>query len=702
MARFENSGDWYKFCRIALEWLHPKRDLDPEPWVEEVVARAQSLNIDTLAFDFYHGGYAIFNGAVAPKDRHVGDADVLALLDRALHKRGMRLVAMNMAAHCANYMAQEYPTWRFKDANGQNRPFIPDYLMCLNTPYSSFLIQELTEFLPRYQIDGLYIEGLFGQDCYCDYCCVEFERTYGLPIPRDEKERKKVPGYAQFRANNITNFIRRVRKVIREVSPHTILLPSPSFFENCYTDFAGWGAYSDAIELERQWGYGRTGGTIKLWEKVGLSMQVVRAESGRPPMGTLWLGWNADQDYAHSTASHYRLNFSEILLYGGTPQFHAQTIFELDQSEMHTVKEMFDLVEKVRPTMLDAHLVPYAALVLDWSDYYVPEWLKGFYQALIESHVPFEVISKRNLHREVLSKYKVVLLPNVMRLSDDQIASIEAFNAQGGGVVLTYRTSCARPDGTLRSRMPLAELAGIRGPFGIVTNPSGPGFELLPNTYYRVTDEHSIGKGTLGRLQSFRGSWAEVETTTGKAIAQATDFDFSKMHRHHPDYGWYPGHEVSPLIVVNETPGHGRVVYFAGEFDRAAYIGGLPGTLNTLAEATVWAGGTPPPVEVKAAPTVEVATHYSPSQHNYTVLLVNQTTNELPPGMVVRHVEPLPGVTIVLRDFGGRVREVRSLTGGDLKWEAVESRCVITLACLQEYETVVMSIESAAPLQSGQ
>ncbi len=90
---------WHHYCRIMLEWLHPRPDLDPETWVDEVVDRAQHLQVDTLAFDFYHGGYAIFNGAAAPKDRHVGTADLLALLDRALHQRGMRLVIMNMGRH---------------------------------------------------------------------------------------------------------------------------------------------------------------------------------------------------------------------------------------------------------------------------------------------------------------------------------------------------------------------------------------------------------------------------------------------------------------------------------------------------------------------------------------------------------------------------------------------------------------------------
>jgi hypothetical protein len=39
---------------------------------------------------------------VAPKDDHVGNADLLALLDREVHKRGMYLVAMNMGAHANN------------------------------------------------------------------------------------------------------------------------------------------------------------------------------------------------------------------------------------------------------------------------------------------------------------------------------------------------------------------------------------------------------------------------------------------------------------------------------------------------------------------------------------------------------------------------------------------------------------------------
>ncbi len=164
MAEKPTEGLWYRYCRIMLEWLHPQRGLDPETWVEEVVARAESLGVNALAFDIYHGGYAIFNGAVAPKDRHVGQSDVLSLLDRAVHKRGMYLVAMNMGQHAAAYTGEEYPAWRRRDADGNSVRDFTSYSMCLNTPYGNFLLQEFAELLPRYRIDGIYIEGLYGQN----------------------------------------------------------------------------------------------------------------------------------------------------------------------------------------------------------------------------------------------------------------------------------------------------------------------------------------------------------------------------------------------------------------------------------------------------------------------------------------------------------------------------------------------------------
>ena len=128
-------ASWLQNARLTLEWLHPKRGLDVPSWVREVVERAQAVNIEALAFDFAHGGYAVFNDAVAAKDRHIGSADVIALLDEELHGRGMRLVLMNMGAHCNSYASDEYHSWRVRDPAGEPTVGLRSYAMCLNSPY---------------------------------------------------------------------------------------------------------------------------------------------------------------------------------------------------------------------------------------------------------------------------------------------------------------------------------------------------------------------------------------------------------------------------------------------------------------------------------------------------------------------------------------------------------------------------------------
>ena len=134
-----------------LEWTNPKRNLtlNPEKWIPEVVERTgRSQGVNALAFDFWHGGYAVFNGSMVPKDNHVGNSDLFALLDRELHKRGMYLGGDGYGAHANDYAAEEYPGWRQLDAQGNPIPFAHGFLMCLNSPYGGLLIQELTELLP--------------------------------------------------------------------------------------------------------------------------------------------------------------------------------------------------------------------------------------------------------------------------------------------------------------------------------------------------------------------------------------------------------------------------------------------------------------------------------------------------------------------------------------------------------------------------
>lgn len=691
--------NWPKLCRWCLEWVHTMRNLDVEPWIRSVVERAQGLNIDTLAFDLYHGGYALFEGAVAPKDAHVGKADLLALLDREVHERGMCLVIMHMATHCCVYASENRPEWHQRDAQGNSKKWWWLNVPCLNSPWTNFFLQELSEVLSRYHIDGVYIEGInthFGP-CYCAFCKTAFRKTYGFEIPEDPAVVATSQEIVEFRARVTTEYVRRVGKVIREVSPDTVWIPSPSFYATPQlpTDFASWGLYTDGISLERQWGHNRY--QIPLRD-IGMSLRVVAAESGRPTFGVTFIGWEVDLDYSHCTASHYRLSFMEMLLYGATPQLHAQTIFDLDQSEMGVVREMYDFEEKLRPYLVDAQEVAYAGLVMEQADN-PTEWFKGYYRALLEAHIPFKVVPARELRPDKKLDVKVLVLPNLVCLDDEQVEAVAAFVRGGGGLVLTYRTGFARPDGSLRKSPALLRLAGCEGPFQIVTNPpSTPPFTRPEQDnmlhYWRLTDGKAIAGRWEGRLQSFRGSYVAVEPTSGKTIAQVLDYDYSKsMHRHHPVLGWYPGRPISPLVILNEAgEAGGRVAYFTSEMDATSLREGMPGQLALLSEAVTWVGKGKLPLQVNCPPTVEIATHYSADPAAYTILLLNQTTNQLHPDWVVRNVEPISDIQLELEIGKAKVKEVVALNRGSLTWNQKEGRLAVALPRLDEYEAIVVKL----------
>ena len=84
----------------------------------------------------------------------------------------------------------------------------------------------------------------------------------------------------------------------------------------------------------------------------------------------------------------------------------------------------------------------------------------GFYEALVEARIPFEMVHDRCLDAEHLAPFRTLILPNIAALSDGQCASLRAFVERGGGLVATYETSLYDEWGVRRKDFGLASLFG--------------------------------------------------------------------------------------------------------------------------------------------------------------------------------------------------------------------------------------------------
>src|SRR5581483_4717014 len=65
----------------------------------------------------------------------------------------------------------------------------------------------------------------------------------------------------------------------------------------------------------------------------------------------------------------------------------------------------------------------------------------GFYQAMIEARIPFEMVHDGLLDEEHTRQFRTLILPNIAVLSDRQCEQIGTFVRNGGGIVATLETS---------------------------------------------------------------------------------------------------------------------------------------------------------------------------------------------------------------------------------------------------------------------
>jgi hypothetical protein len=212
----------------------------------------------------------------------------------------------------------------------------------------------------------------------------------------------------------------------------------------------------------------------------------------------------------------------------------------------------------------------------------------GFYHALVEARLPFEMVSDQMLRPDMLDRFKVLVLPNAVCLSDAQCQALRNYVGRGGSLVAAYETSLADEHGTGRGELGLADLLGVR-----LTAPTrGP----VKNTYVALSGDHPINGGYGGASRIIGGTHLlAVEPVAGAT----TPFLYV------PDFPDLPMEEVYPreapvgaAVVARETGSGGRTVYIPWNIGEVFWAILAPDHGRLIANAVRWAMGKRPTVEV--------------------------------------------------------------------------------------------------------
>jgi hypothetical protein len=283
----------------------------------------------------------------------------------------------------------------------------------------------------------------------------------------------------------------------------------------------------------------------------------------------------------------------------------------------------------------------------------------GFYEALVEARIPFEMVHDHLLDPEHIDRFKTLILPNIAALSTQQCDQIRAFVEQGGSVVATYETSLYDEWGVRRKDFGLASLFGA----SFTGQKQGP----MLNSYLSLEKDPATGQ-FHPLLAGFEDATRIINGTHRVVVTPLSAGAYSPLQLV-PSYPDLPMEEVftqpaktqQPGVLVREI-GRGRVVYFPMDIDRTFWEVLDVDHAKLLRNAVLWATNEPAPVTVEGKGVLDISVWGQ--KNSMTVHLVNLTNPMMMKGPL-REVIPTPAQQVsILIPEGRRVTKVRLLVAG--------------------------------------
>ncbi len=571
----------------------------------------------------------------------LGNRDVFGELVEGCRKLGMVVIARTDPHATYDDVQAAHPDWIAVDASGQPRRHwsSPEmWVTCAFGPYNfDFMTEVKKEIMTRYRVDGIFINRWDGSGtCYCVHCQSNFKAATGLALPvTDDQRDPSRHAYVLWRQERLFELWRAWDGAVRRINPDSCVIPNTGGGATSSLDMKKIGELAPTLMADRQ----SRKGLMAPWAN-GKNAKEFRAPMGsKPVVGIFSVG--LDEVYRWKDAVQHpaetRLWVAEGIANGMRPWFTKFGGTISDPRWLKPVEDIYGWCYRSEGYLRNERPLARVAIVYSQQTGWfhensapnaVEDAALGWYQALIEARVPFEMVHDRLLDTPHISQFKTLILPNVAALSEAQCGQLRQFVAGGGGLVATSETSLEDEWGKRRPDFGLADLIGATWKGRI----EGP----MRNAYVRLEHETNPGHPLLRGLEDapriIHGVW-RVDVAANASMS-ASPLTLIPSYPDLPMEKVYPRQARTeiPQVFLRDLPGAGRVVYFPWDIDRTYWevLAVDHGTL--MKNAVAWATNEDAPVTVTGRGVVDVT--FWRQKSSLTVHLVNLTNPMMMKGPV--------------------------------------------------------------------
>jgi hypothetical protein len=384
--------------------------------------------------------------------------DMLGDAVKGAHARGLRLVARMDFSKVAAKIAAEHPEWLYVSPSGQSQVYSGLFSVCPNGQYyqeKAFLA--LDEVIDRYPVDGFFFNWfsfnevdyskVYNGVCHCLSCQRAFKAYSGHDTLPDSPQSPTYGIWRTFSASVIAALTARFKDHIAKRRPDAFLL----------------GRTANLIFHEANNALGR-----ELWHHA-TGESVSAPKSQRPDVPVL-VNSVAFMDMPYRLAGEEPNQFAQYLVQtisrGGNPSTYIMGTPGLipypclpvagEITRFH--KKWRDVYTDMRPTARTGLVLPKQAARSAADHERATAEYRGFYEALQQTHVPFDVVPQDGIVEMAasggLARYSVLILPDLGELAAETAQTLDAFVAEGGRLLSTGSSGLAN-DGSIQ----LASLA---------------------------------------------------------------------------------------------------------------------------------------------------------------------------------------------------------------------------------------------------
>jgi len=658
---------------------------DPKVFVDAL----RKANITTVTVPANgHTGLCYYPTKVGKEHENVRGKNILGQMIDLAHQSGLNVIVY----YCMTYVDwywEQHPEARIVDADGKSDKVLMNStgaprrfsVNCINNPgYRDFVVAQLKELCASYDFEGVWPDMTFWATvCYCPACQQRYANEVGGEIPRviDWADLTWV-GFQRKRQEWLVDFAHLVTSTIRQYKPQVGISHQSISYSGDWlfgssvdlsreTDWPAADLYADRNQLsflaklfyslseKKPFEHLNTWHHPDIWEHVVPRTQAqleavtfdVNMNGGAlafidavDPRGTI-----NPENYEMAGRVFAQLARFEPHL-GGQPVQDVGIFYNLDA--------LFDLAENGTSTA-PARYIGDPLKTASTATAHRNAAISAA-RNLIYEHIPFGVVTRKNLNE--LSRYQIIVLPNVVMLNDEDMAALKAYVTAGGSLYASKHTSIISNDGHRQANFMLADLFGV--------SYEGETHEVL--TYVSPTTAHA---------EMFKPFSAEYPSTlrdvqvkaqaqpNAEVIATITlPFTDPKGTPYASILTDPPGEPTSyPSVVLNRY-GKGKVIYAAGALETWEHDSQRPIFANLLRLLAT----RPFAFESDAPKSVEMMLYDQPERERLVLNLLN-FQSELPN-------IPIEGITVRVNLPDKTPRRVVMLPDGTALPASIQGNCV--------------------------